>query len=202
MKCYGIDRAAFNQGKNAKYPPSIDEEIEGPIVARGPAAIGILRDNLIQINCKGTTYMSQYLVRRLTPKECEFLQGFPANWTNIGDWIDSKGKKHKGEADASRYKALGNSIALPFWFEMLKKMSATYGDDYVPTMASLFDGIGGFPLCWETINGKGTCAWNSEIEEFAEAVSTKHFGDEDKEIEGDWWKIVKNAGGRRSEDNQ
>jgi DNA (cytosine-5)-methyltransferase 1 len=55
-----------------------------------------------------------YTVRRLTPLECERLQGFPDNWTNIGEWIDSKGKKHK-DADSPRYKALGNSIALPFW---------------------------------------------------------------------------------------
>ena len=56
-----------------------------------------------------------YKVRRLTPVECERLQGFPDNWTNIGEWIDSKGKKHK-ESDSPRYKALGNSIAIPFFF--------------------------------------------------------------------------------------
>ena len=33
--------------------------------------------------------------RRLTPRECERLQGFPDGWTDIGEWIDSKGKKHK-----------------------------------------------------------------------------------------------------------
>ena len=58
--------------------------------------------------------MKEYIVRRLTPLECERLQGFPDGWTDIGDWVDSKGKKHKGESDSPRYKALGNSIALPF----------------------------------------------------------------------------------------
>jgi len=53
------------------------------------------------------------MVRRLTPLECERLQGFPDGWTDIGDWTDSRGKKHKA-ADSPRYKALGNSIALPF----------------------------------------------------------------------------------------
>lgn len=48
-------------------------------------------------------------VRRLTPLECERLQGYPDSWTDIGEWTDSKGKKHK-EADSPRYKALGNSI--------------------------------------------------------------------------------------------
>lgn len=52
-------------------------------------------------------------VRRLTPLECERLQGFPDGWTDIGDWIDTEGKKHK-LSDAPRYKALGNSIATPF----------------------------------------------------------------------------------------
>ena len=53
------------------------------------------------------------VVRRLTPLECERLQGFPDGWTDIGEWIDTEGKKHK-PADAPRYKALGNSIATPF----------------------------------------------------------------------------------------
>lgn len=39
--------------------------------------------------------VSQPVVRRLTPRECERLQGFPDDWTNIGDWRDTKGKKHK-----------------------------------------------------------------------------------------------------------
>ena len=41
------------------------------------------------------------VVRRLTPLECERLQGFPDGWTDIGDWVDSKGKKHKA-ADSPR----------------------------------------------------------------------------------------------------
>lgn len=57
---------------------------------------------------------SESSVRRLTPLECERLQGFPDYWTDIGDWVDSKGKKRK-TSDTARYKALGNSIALPFW---------------------------------------------------------------------------------------
>ena len=54
------------------------------------------------------------VVRRLTPMECERLQGYPDGWTDIGDWVDSKGKKHKGDSDSPRYKALGNSIAVGF----------------------------------------------------------------------------------------
>ena len=122
------------------------------------------------------------VVRRLTPLECERLQGFPDNWTDIGEWTDSKGKKHK-EADSPRYKALGNSIALPFWFYLLRRISAQY--ERPATLGSLFDGISGFPLSWERCNGIGTARWSSEIEEFPIAVCKKHFGDEDTGEEGD-----------------
>ena len=128
----------------------------------------------------GTSYNLQnvvrenMLVRRLTPLECERLQGFPDGWTDIGEWVDSKGKAHKKSSDSSRYKALGNSIALPPWKWVLKRLCAQYERD--ATMASLFDGIGGFPLIWEQLNGKGSCLWASEIEEFPMAVTKKHFG--------------------------
>lgn len=111
-------------------------------------------------------------VRRLTPLEGERLQGYPDGWTDIGDWTDSKGKKRKA-ADSPRYKALGNSIALPFWFWLLRRISAQY--ERPATLGSLFDGIGGFPLCWERCNGKGTALWASEIEEFPMAVTKVRF---------------------------
>lgn len=114
-------------------------------------------------------------VRRLTPKECERLQGFPDDFTNLGDWVDENGKKHK-EADTPRYKALGNSIATPFWFYLLRRIAAQY--ERPATLGSLFDGIGGFPYVWEKCNGKGTALWASEIEPFCIAVTKKRFGDE------------------------
>ena len=118
----------------------------------------------------------KHIVRRLTPLECERLQGFPDGWTDIGEWVDSNGKKHK-EADSPRYKALGNSIALPPWKWVLKRLCACYERD--ATMASLFDGIGGFPYIWEQLNGKGSCLWASEIEEFPMAVTKLRFGGSD-----------------------
>lgn len=114
-------------------------------------------------------------VRRLTPLECERLQGFPDGWTDIGEWTDTKGKKHK-DADSPRYKALGNSIANPFWFYLMRRISAQY--ERPATLGSLFDGIGGFPYCWERCNGKGTAIWASEIEEFPIAVTKMRFGEE------------------------
>jgi DNA (cytosine-5)-methyltransferase 1 len=122
------------------------------------------------------TYPVQNMVvRRLTPMECERLQGYPDGWTAIGEWMDSKGKRHK-DADSPRYKALGNSIALPFWDFLAKRISAQYLRPV--TMGSLFDGIGGFPLVFERHNGKGTARWASEIEEFPIAVTKLRFGED------------------------
>lgn len=115
---------------------------------------------------------TRWIVRRLTPTECERLQGYPDGWTDIGEWVDTKGKKHK-PADSPRYKALGNSIALPQWFWIAQKMKSYMEDG--AKLGSLFDGIGGFPLVWETTYGTGTARWASEIEEFPIAVTKKHF---------------------------
>ena len=120
--------------------------------------------------------MISWIVRRLTPTECERLQGYPDGWTDIGEWTDTKGKKRKA-ADRPRYKALGNSIALPQWFWIVQKMKPYMGDG--AKLGSLFDGIGGFPLVWETTYGAGTAAWASEIEEFPIAVTKKWFGEKE-----------------------
>lgn len=92
------------------------------------------------------------------------------------------GLKHEGRGDEEttrsglfyeRYEALGNSICLPQWYWLEQKMRP-----YLPehaTMASLFDGIGGFPLTWEHIFGPGTAVWASEIEAFPIAVTKTYF---------------------------
>jgi len=154
---YGLDRASFNQGVNTQYNFSVDEELIGSMTAKGPGAV-----------CNS-------VVRRLTPTEEERLQGFPDGWTDIGEWVDSNGKRHK-EADTPRYKALGNSIALPFWEWMAVRMLGCLGA-YRPTMASLFDGIGGFPLAFSRAGCKPV--WASEIEEFPIAVTKIRFPEED-----------------------
>lgn len=114
-------------------------------------------------------------VRRLTPMECERLQGFPDGWTDIGDYTDENGKM-RHTSDSARYRAMGNSIALPFWFWLLRRISALY--ERPATLGSLFDGVGGFPLCWERCNGSGTARWASEIEPFCVAVTKRRFGEE------------------------
>ena len=244
---YALDRASFNQGKNAKFDFEVtDDGVNSPLVAKGPGAVcyGIgngqvngtgLHDKIESLNCMhdpqavliaegingdkaGTLDSSyykgcgmrqgverevvavpqkmRYIVRRLTPLECERLQGFPDGWTQIGEvvgyerqidertgeeyvqaiyeYIDDSGKKRK-TSDAARYKALGNSISLPNWKWVLKRLCACYERD--ATMASLFDGIGGFPYLWEQLNGKGSCLWASEIEDFPIAVTKARIGE-------------------------
>ena len=53
-----------------------------------------------------TAVMSAMQVRRLTPRECERLQGFPDDYTLVQH-------RNKPAADGPRYKALGNSMAVP-----------------------------------------------------------------------------------------
>jgi DNA (cytosine-5)-methyltransferase 1 len=189
-----LDRASFNQGKNAQYDFEVATKgVSSPLVAKGPSAVcysanhgsfHTLADEGIVSTLQATDYKdpptatyrrgTRYIVRRLTPGECEALQGYPLGWTDIGEYIDSTGKKRQ-TSDAARYKALGNSIALPPWKWLLKRLCACYERD--ATMASLFDGIGGFPYLWEQLNGKGSCLWASEIEEFPMAVTKVRIGE-------------------------
>lgn len=161
LVCSSVDFRNFREGG----------EVNGMLQAKESSGQSLNLNNTVR---------QHMVVRRLTPLECERLQGFPDGWTDIGDWVktDKRGReiKVKGSADSPRYKALGNSIALPFWDWMLRRMAQYLPED--ATMGSLFDGIGGFPLCFERIHGKGTARWASEIEPFSIAVTKKWFGEE------------------------
>jgi DNA (cytosine-5)-methyltransferase 1 len=88
-----IDRAAFNQGQNAQYEPRIEAgQTMSSLVAKGPHAV-----------------QHTMAIRRLTPVECEKLQGFPPNWTKI----PYRNKPADQCPDGPRYKACGNSMAVP-----------------------------------------------------------------------------------------
>ena len=144
------------------YRNGTESETNGTLQAKESGGTSLNLNNV----CR-----ERYIVRRLTPLECERLQGYPDGWTDIGEWTDTKGKKHK-PADSPRYKALGNSIAIPPWLWVLSRLNE-YCEE--KTMASLFDGIGGFPLIWEFLNGTGSAVWCSEIEEFQIAVTKLRF---------------------------
>jgi DNA (cytosine-5)-methyltransferase 1 len=116
-----IDRAAFNQGVGAQYEPRIEaSQTMSAIVAKGPHAVASpqVTHTLTQASARGATedgtgrgvplvaVPATLAVRRLTPVECERLQGFPDDWTNIP-------YRGKPAADGPRYKAIGNSMAVP-----------------------------------------------------------------------------------------
>lgn len=111
-------------------------------------------------------------LRNLMPIEYERLQGYPDNYTDIGKWVDSNGRNHNKSADITRYMALGNSICLPYWELLAKKIIEELNVEN-PTMGSLFDGIGGFPLVFSRNGCKPI--WASEINDFAKSVTNFHF---------------------------
>ena len=148
--------------------------------ANCPGMRGGVERDVVAIDCRNGTENENvcskcYTVRRLTPLEAERLQGYPDGWTDIGEWVDSKGKK-RITSDSARYKALGNSIAIPPWLWVCDQIGQYLGED--KTMASLFDGIGGFPLIWSYLYGKENVLFCSEIEEFPIAVTKYRFGDD------------------------
>lgn len=61
------------------------------------------------LDASSTFASGKSVVRRLTVKECEFLQGFPRNWTSEG--ITKEGKRIQ-MADAPRYRQLGNAVTV------------------------------------------------------------------------------------------
>jgi DNA (cytosine-5)-methyltransferase 1 len=95
-----LDRASFNQGRNVQYTPGIDDSGKHfSEVAKGPGAVCFHR-----------------LVRRLTPKECERLQGYEDDYTKYG-------ADGKIISDSARYRAIGNSIALPCMDYVMAKIA-------------------------------------------------------------------------------
>ena len=191
--CYAIDRASFNQGENAQYDFQIsDDGIAQTLIAKGPGAVSYY-ENI------------KYIVRRLTPTECARLQGMPDLWCRLSQiedmsdedyefwkqahktYAEINGKKYKEktkkqmitwynklQVDSAEYKAYGNGMALPCVRVPIHGI-AKHG---AKTMASLFDGIGGFPLAG-LIDGIETL-WTSEIELFPIAVTMERFREYEK----------------------
>ena len=160
--------------------------------------VGTLRANGGDLGGGSESLVASQSVRRLTPLECERLQGFEDSWTDIppqtevtaedlafwrvvwDEWQTMNGKKPKTDKqiikwlqsepdDSARYKALGNSIALPPWRFVLSRIHK----QGARTMASLFDGIGGFPKIWDELGGQ--TLWASEVDPFPIAVTRYHF---------------------------
>ena len=94
---YGLDRASFNQGQNAKFDFSITEDQQPCLTARGPGAVCCTTGSFMQVTEEAsptilardwkdpTIVCSNYIVRRLTPTECARLQGFADRWGDIAE---------------------------------------------------------------------------------------------------------------------
>ena len=158
---FASEPVAFDNATIAPRKPVVTTDGKAPtLIERGPGGV-----------CESHE-AGRYAARRLTPLECTRLQGYPDGWVDIGDWTDTKGRARK-DADTPKYKALGNSIALPFWKWLLARIYAECEAESIdPALGSLFDGIGGFPLSWP-----GRTVWSSEIEEFPLAVLRARFGE-------------------------
>ena len=144
-KPIAIDRAFFNQGKNALYEPQAYEDGTVPtLVAKGPGAVAL-----------------RYIVRRLTPTECARLQGFADRWGDIDKqtkfsdeeyrfWLDVRNthaaingravkdynKKqmltwyNKLHTDSAEYKMWGNGIALPTALYVIQGIKEVSNENY------------------------------------------------------------------------
>lgn len=114
-----IDRAAFNQGENAKYDIGISEDgVAQTVVAKGLGAVCAGFQPWNSATAKGVTYNEDLAptlqskkeaavqcgkkIRRLTPTECARLQGMPSWWC-----------ADVPHSDSAEYKMWGNGMALP-----------------------------------------------------------------------------------------
>ena len=99
----GFDRPGNSATEHETYIPVGTDLYNGAITGEVAATMSTHGSDA---SGTGPTVMQQMAVRRLTPVECERLQGFPDNYTDIQP-------KGKTTPDGPRYKALGNSMAVP-----------------------------------------------------------------------------------------
>jgi site-specific DNA-cytosine methylase len=106
-------------------------------------------------------------VRRLTPKECERLQGFPDNHTLI-PW---RGKPAEQCPDGPRYKALGNSMAVPCMAWIGSRIAAQESEPL--RYLSVCSGIEAASMAWEPLGWQPAAF--AEVEKFPSAVLAHHW---------------------------
>lgn len=121
--------AVGREPQNGGNGLGVDEELAFTLTATDRHAVLPPYQETVGALCRGdekgtgSQYVSQgkcilenpRLIRRLTPLECERLQGFPDGWTDI-----------PGASDSARYKALGNSVAIPCVDRLMLGIAAAY----------------------------------------------------------------------------
>lgn len=102
-------RAMAHRGSHVNGGGQVAVAIQSTLVGRsasaGPNGAGVSTDVMFTIDTRephAVAVPGRVVVRRLTPLECERLQGFPDNWTAI-----------PGNSDTQRYRQLGNAVAVP-----------------------------------------------------------------------------------------
>jgi site-specific DNA-cytosine methylase len=133
---------------------------------------GQLENPTAQALRSGAEHNYQFLrqamaVRRLTPKECERLQGFPDNHTLI-PW---RGKPAEQCPDGPRYKALGNSMAVPCMAWIGSRIAAQESEPL--RYLSVCSGIEAASMAWEPLGWQPAAF--AEVEKFPSAVLAHHW---------------------------
>lgn len=109
-----LDNIGITQSSGLDYHAVFNRQRVDQFVEQDVASTESARQHkdATDLICQPDTKQRQ-LVRRLTPLECERLQGFPDGWTDI-----------PGASDSARYKALGNSVAIPCVTFVLRGIAA------------------------------------------------------------------------------
>lgn len=109
-----LDNIGITQSSGLDYHAVFNRQRVDQFVEQDVASTESARQHkdATDLICQPDTEQRQ-LVRRLTPLECERLQGFPDGWTDI-----------PGASDSARYKALGNSVAIPCVIFVLRGIAA------------------------------------------------------------------------------
>lgn len=117
-------------GGNVPYVFPIQSTVIGRADTSGPQGKGYADDGepMFTVDTVGShAVATQSVVRRLTPTECELLQGFPSDWT--AQRYDYKKQQVIDQADSSRYKQCGNAVAVPCVSWIVARLVAVNADD-------------------------------------------------------------------------
>lgn len=169
---YALDRASYNQGKNAKFDISIsDDETAQTVVAKGPGAVAsfypqmkaesqCFRDDDVSntlVNGTNPGFQNgivepQYTVRRLTPLECCRLQGFPDYWC---DGLETENPTEEeislwSDIFETHRKAIGKSSKPKSRNQIIKWLKNPYSDS---AMYAMWGNGVALPCVYYVLNG-------------------------------------------------
>jgi DNA (cytosine-5)-methyltransferase 1 len=100
----------------ASYGDSIDVSYPNSLFRRGRVGKGY--SHTLITRTETCTLSKDGRIRRLTPLECERVQGFPDEWTRFGSRKGEQGVM----SDAQRYKCLGNAVGVPVIAAIIKRL--------------------------------------------------------------------------------